>query len=89
MLFAFPVDMSQAGEGKLEMVVTHNGQSIESMVRDAGNSQVEASFIPEYSGDYEVDLRYNDHTVKGTKQLLIQSIGFNLCISLLLGYGIG
>lgn len=63
--FIPPVDASEAGDGTLEITVSHNGQNIPNNALAIGKNRYECSFIGHQPGTYKVNVLYNNLHVNG------------------------
>ncbi|XP_055869094.1 filamin-A-like isoform X2 [Biomphalaria glabrata] len=62
----FNVDASEAGDGTLEITVSHNGQNIPNNALAIGKNRYECSFIGHQPGTYKVNVLYNNLHVNGS-----------------------
>ncbi|GAB6018892.1 hypothetical protein CHUAL_000550 [Chamberlinius hualienensis] len=62
----FVVDAGNAGEGNLEIVVSHQGQHVPTEVRPLGGVKFEVSFVPEEPFDHIINVTFNKEPVNGS-----------------------
>ena len=62
-LFCFPVDASQAGEGQLEISI--NEGEVPNHVQVVGGGRCLVSFTPEQTKPHLIDIKFNGETVAG------------------------
>ncbi|CAI9737084.1 filamin-C-like, isoform X1 [Octopus vulgaris] len=61
----YTVDASGAGDGDLETAVTHYGRTLLTKRENLANNNYRFSFVPEDSGQYEVDVQFNNEQIPG------------------------
>ena len=61
--------MADAGEGRLEVMVECNDETIPSKVEESAVGQFTASFVPRTGGPHKISVTFNDEHVHGTNNI--------------------
>ena len=62
---SFLVDASAGGKGELEATVNHHKRIISTKKQHLGNNLYRFMFTPEETGQYEIDIRFNNEIIPG------------------------
>lgn len=66
--FFVAVDVSQAGEGQLEIMVECDGVTIPNTIKQEENGMFIVRFVPQSGGAHKVYMKFNEENVPGTSE---------------------
>lgn len=68
------MDASAGGNGELEAIVNHSGQIVNAKRLNLGNNLYRFMFTPEETGQYEINIKYNNENIPGLFHLFHQHL---------------